>query len=94
MNLTLLLTAVLLAAAVPAIAQGWDVSSLYRNGIERGTYSLFGAVPQGEDVAAPQSARRVNELIGDASLQDVTRYGRPYSRDGASSGGNRQESGQ
>lgn len=44
--------------------------------IEDGTYSLFGRVPQGEDVAAAQGAWRVNELIGDyASLRDVPRYG-------------------
>lgn len=44
--------------------------------VEDGTYSLFGRVPQGEEVAVPEGAWRVNELIGDyASLRDVPRYG-------------------
>jgi sporulation protein YlmC with PRC-barrel domain len=44
--------------------------------VENGTYSLFGKVPEGEDVAAAGNAWRVNELIGDyASLEDVPRYG-------------------
>jgi sporulation protein YlmC with PRC-barrel domain len=43
---------------------------------QRGTYSLYGRIPRGEDVAAAPSAWRVNELIGDyASLEDVPRYG-------------------
>lgn len=41
-----------------------------------GTYSLYGRVPQGEEVAIGGSAWRVKELIGDyASLRDVPRYG-------------------
>ncbi|HEX6321199.1 MAG TPA: PRC-barrel domain-containing protein [Burkholderiales bacterium] len=44
--------------------------------VENGTYSLFGSVPQGEDVPAALTSWRVNELIGDyASLADVPRYG-------------------
>lgn len=44
--------------------------------VERGTYSLFGDVPQGEDVPAALTSWRVNELIGDyAALSDVPRYG-------------------
>lgn len=44
--------------------------------VENGTYSLFGKVPQGEDVPAALTSWRVNELIGDyASLADVPRYG-------------------
>ena len=44
--------------------------------VESGTYSLYGRVPQGEDVATRTREWRVNELIGDyASLQDVPRYG-------------------
>jgi len=44
--------------------------------IRDGSYSLFGRVAQGEDVAAALTSWRVNELIGDyASLSDVPRYG-------------------
>lgn len=44
--------------------------------VEQGTYSLFGEVPQGEDVPAALTSWRVNELIGDyAALADVPRYG-------------------
>lgn len=44
--------------------------------VERGTYSLFGEVPQGEDVPAALTSWRVNELIGDyAALAGVPRYG-------------------
>lgn len=44
--------------------------------VESGTYSLYGRVPQGEDVAQARTSWRVNELIGDyASLADVPRYG-------------------
>ncbi|HEX6267247.1 MAG TPA: PRC-barrel domain-containing protein [Burkholderiales bacterium] len=44
--------------------------------VEDGTFSLFGRIPTGEDVAVPAGAWRVNELIGDyASLRDVPRYG-------------------
>ena len=44
--------------------------------VEDGTYSLYGRIPQGEDVAAARGAWRVNELIGDyASLRDIPRYG-------------------
>ena len=44
--------------------------------IEAGTYSLFGRVPQGEEVYGEAGSWRVNELIGDyASLRDVPRYG-------------------
>lgn len=44
--------------------------------MDEGTYSLYGRVPQGEDVTAGAGAWRVGELIGDyASLNDVPRYG-------------------
>ena len=44
--------------------------------VESGTYSLFGRVPQGENVSAARNSWRVNELIGDyASIGDVARYG-------------------
>lgn len=44
--------------------------------VENGTYSLYGAVPQGENVWGGYGTWRVNELIGDyASLTDVPRYG-------------------
>lgn len=44
--------------------------------VEDGTYSLFGRVPQGENVPAAVNAWRVKELIGDyAALEDVARYG-------------------
>jgi sporulation protein YlmC with PRC-barrel domain len=44
--------------------------------VEKGTYSLYGEVPQGENVAMALASWRVNELIGDyARLADVPRYG-------------------
>jgi sporulation protein YlmC with PRC-barrel domain len=44
--------------------------------VGNGTYSLFGRIPQGEDVAAARTSWRVHELIGDyANLEDVPRYG-------------------
>jgi sporulation protein YlmC with PRC-barrel domain len=44
--------------------------------VQSGSYSLFGRVPQGEDVALQQGEWRVNELIGDyASVDGVPRYG-------------------
>lgn len=45
--------------------------------VESGAYSLYGRVPQGEEVAIDESSWLVNELIGDeARLEDVRRYGR------------------
>ena len=44
--------------------------------VQRGSYSLFGRVPEGEDVQPAPEAWRVNELIGEfAGLHDVPRYG-------------------
>jgi sporulation protein YlmC with PRC-barrel domain len=44
--------------------------------VENGTYSLFGRVPQGEEVRTAADTWRVNELLGDyASLTDMPRYG-------------------
>lgn len=44
--------------------------------VENGTYSLYGRIPQGEEVVGGVNTWRVNELIGDfASLSDVPRYG-------------------
>ena len=44
--------------------------------VESGTYSLYGRIPQGEQVLQSAGEWRVNELIGDfAQLQDVPRYG-------------------
>lgn len=44
--------------------------------VRSGAYSLYGEVPQGEQVAAGQGTWRANELIGDyASLPDVPRFG-------------------
>lgn len=44
--------------------------------VENGTYSLFGRIPQGEDVSTARTSWRVHELIGDyANLEDVPRYG-------------------
>jgi sporulation protein YlmC with PRC-barrel domain len=44
--------------------------------VQNGTYSLYGRIPQGEDVSTAASQWRVNELVGDyASLTDVPRYG-------------------
>jgi uncharacterized protein YrrD len=44
--------------------------------VQKGTYSLHGRIPQGEDVAAAPSSWRAHELIGDyANLEDVPRYG-------------------
>lgn len=44
--------------------------------VEDGTFSLFGRIPQGEEVRAAEASWRVNELIGDyVSLRDVPRYG-------------------
>jgi sporulation protein YlmC with PRC-barrel domain len=41
-----------------------------------GTYSLFGSIPQGEQVPAALTSWRVNELLGDyVSLADIPRYG-------------------
>lgn len=44
--------------------------------VESGTYSLYGVVPQGENVSVARQYWRVNELIGDyANLADAPRYG-------------------
>jgi sporulation protein YlmC with PRC-barrel domain len=44
--------------------------------IENGTYSLYGAVPSGEDITLPGNKWRANELMGDyASLNDLPRFG-------------------
>lgn len=44
--------------------------------VENGTYSLYGRIPQGENVQGAPGTWRVNELIGDyANLSDVPRYG-------------------
>jgi sporulation protein YlmC with PRC-barrel domain len=44
--------------------------------VRDGTYSLFGRVPQGEQVTAGPDTWRVRELIGDyASVEEITRYG-------------------
>jgi sporulation protein YlmC with PRC-barrel domain len=44
--------------------------------VSRGTYSLAGTVPQGEDVPGALTSWRVNELIGDyAALKDAPRAG-------------------
>lgn len=41
-----------------------------------GTYSMFGRIPQGEQVPAALTSWRVNELLGDyVSLADIPRYG-------------------
>jgi sporulation protein YlmC with PRC-barrel domain len=44
--------------------------------VEQGKYSIYGEVLHGEDVPAPLTSWRVNELIGDyARMADVPRYG-------------------
>lgn len=44
--------------------------------VEHGTYSLYGVVPHGENVPAPLTSWRVNELIGDyARRAEIPRYG-------------------
>lgn len=44
--------------------------------VENGTYSLYDAVPSGDDIALPGYKWRANELIGDyASLKDLPRFG-------------------
>ena len=58
------------------IASGMRWIQVPLHEVEDGTYSLFGRVPQGEDVAIQPTSWRVNELIGDVvSLQDVGRNG-------------------
>ena len=44
--------------------------------VRDGSYSLFGRIPQGEQVSAALTSWRVNELLGDhASLADIPNYG-------------------
>jgi sporulation protein YlmC with PRC-barrel domain len=59
-----------------SIASGMRWIQVPLREVEDGTYSLFGRVPQGENVPIQPTSWRVNELIGDVvSLQDVGRNG-------------------
>lgn len=58
------------------IGRGMEWVQVPLREVQDGSYSLYGDVPQGEEVSAAESAWRVRELLGDyASLEDVPRYG-------------------